>query len=76
MIFEIARALNSLVYALFDVVLLCHKFLIFVPFAVLLYLFFGLTVPQSVLGSFVVYLATGGWRFVRVIYLTVGRDFR
>lgn len=43
---------------------------------VVLFLLVGLSFGYSLLGVFLFYLVTGGWRFARVVIVTLPRDMR
>jgi len=52
------------------------KFLAFATIGLILYGYFALGFFCSLLAVFALYCATGGWKFVKVVILTVPRDLR
>jgi solute carrier family 27 fatty acid transporter 1/4 len=53
-----------------------RKAVLFAVLWALLYWFSSLGIGLSLLAVFALYLVTGGWRFTRVVLLTLPRDFR
>jgi solute carrier family 27 fatty acid transporter 1/4 len=49
---------------------------IFLILGILIYFVAGLTFGGTILAVFAVYLITGGWRFTKIILLTLPRDMR
>lgn len=52
------------------------KSIVFAIFGVFFYLFTGCGFLLTFLTVFALYAATGGWRFIKVVILTLPRDFR
>jgi len=52
------------------------KIVLFLLTGNLLYWFSGFSLSRSLLAVFLLYVVTGGWRFLKVIILTFPRDMR
>jgi len=50
------------------------KHYLFIVAGLIFFFGLGLTLGTTLLAVFAVYLATGGWRFAKVILLTIPRD--
>ena len=72
-VFRVARVIRALVRGEMDVFLKCGLFFLLGAF---LSFYLGWSCLLTSLTVVAVYLGTGGWKFAKVVYNTLGRDLR
>lgn len=74
LVFTFASLLSRVVHS--ETVRMVSKVAAFGALLGILWVYFGFSLFWALIVTFVAYLLTGGWKFVKVAYLTLPRDLR